>query len=83
MQIHGLSHILKLSTPHPNQALVSKEQMYEIDHRKSRHISHVRKEKRGWKPCKHEVQKSRQKGHMQNRGMTHKFGDARAARAEL
>jgi len=82
MQIHGLSHILNISTPHPNETLAVKEQMYEIDSRSSRHISHVRKEKGGWKPCKHDVQKTRQKAHIQNRGMTHRLGDARVASAE-
>mmetsp|Transcript_6753 Transcript_6753/g.10090 ORF Transcript_6753/g.10090 Transcript_6753/m.10090 type:complete len:89 (+) Transcript_6753:149-415(+) len=88
MQIFGLNNFLhSITTPHPEQALATKEQMHEISNRTSRHLNHVRKEnKNGWKPNKHDVQKLRVKGHMQNRGTSRMFGDARrnaANRAEL
>ena len=85
MQIRGLSQILSsITTPHPTQTLAPKDQMFEIDNRTSRHMEHTKKEKRGWKPNKHDLHtRSRQRGHMQNRGVSHRLGDARAAKAEM
>jgi len=77
MQIFGLNQFLS-TTPHPLQALAPKEQMYEISNRNSRRLEHVRKENDcGWKPNKHDVQKQRVKTHMENRGMSKRFGDAK------
>lgn len=85
MQIRGLSQILSnITTPHPSQTLAPKDQMFEIDNRTSRHMEHAKKEKHGWKPSKHDLHtRSRQRGHMQNRGASHRLGDARAAKAEM
>lgn len=47
-------------------------------------MNHAKKEKRGWKPSKRDLHiRARQRGHMQNRGDSYKFGDAKAAKAAL
>ena len=84
MQIRGLSNFLSMniSAPHPNQTLAPKDQMHEIDTRTQRHLNHTKKEKIGWKPSAHDLHtRSRQKGHMQSRGASHRLGDQRAASA--
>jgi hypothetical protein len=83
MQIRALSHILNnITTPHTQYSIARPSEMYEIDTRSSRRLNHAKKEKRGWKPNKHDLHvRARQKGHIQNRGDSYKFGDAKAAKA--
>ena len=86
MQIRALSHILNsLSTPHTQYVIArGPSEIHEIDTRTSRRLNHAKKEKRGWKPSKHDLHvRARQKGHLQNRGDSYKFGDAKAAMAAL
>mmetsp|Transcript_9511 Transcript_9511/g.17888 ORF Transcript_9511/g.17888 Transcript_9511/m.17888 type:complete len:87 (+) Transcript_9511:106-366(+) len=86
MQIRALSHILNnLSNPTNTQYVITRpSEIHEIDTRTSRRLNHVKKERRGWKPSKHDLHvRARQKGHLQNRGDSYKFGDAKAAKAAL
>lgn len=87
MQIRaGLSQFMNNLTAPPTQPqiITTKDKLYELDNRSSRHMRHAKQAKDGWKPSQHDVQKlNRYKGQMQNRGDSHKLGDARAARAEM
>ena len=67
-----------LSATPPQQALAPNEQTHEISNRESRHIEHEKKANdAGWKANKNDVQKQRVKTHMENRGMSKRFGDAK------